>query len=86
MKKQKIKLSELESLLMDVADILRGKMDAAQYKEYIFGMLFLKRMSDEFDEKRAEIRKKFKHLSQDQLKTLLQKMSTKLQLKQLRKN
>lgn len=76
MKKQKIKLSELESLLMDVADILRGKMDAAQYKEYIFGMLFLKRMSDEFDEKRAEIRKKFKHLSQDQLKTLLEDKTT----------
>lgn len=76
MKKQKIKLSQLETLLMDVADILRGKMDAAQYKEYIFGMLFLKRMSDEFDEKRAHIRKKFKHLSEDALNVLLEDKTT----------
>lgn len=76
MKKQKIKLSQLETLLMDVADILRGKMDAAQYKEYIFGMLFLKRMSDEFDEKRAEIRKKYKHLPPENLSILLEDKTT----------
>lgn len=76
MKKQKIKLSQLETLLMDVADILRGKMDAAQYKEYIFGMLFLKRMSDEFDEKRADVRKKFKHLPEEALNVLLEDKTT----------
>ncbi len=76
MKKQKIKLSQLESLLMDVADILRGKMDAAQYKEYIFGMLFLKRMSDVFDEKRKEIRKKYKHLPQKALDKILEDKTT----------
>jgi type I restriction enzyme M protein len=42
----KLTLQNLESHLWGAADILRGKIDSSDYKHYIFGLLFFKRLSD----------------------------------------
>lgn len=46
----KLTLQELESHLWESANILRGSIDSSDYKNYIFGLLFLKRLNDVFVE------------------------------------
>ncbi|HEY8890184.1 MAG TPA: type I restriction-modification system subunit M N-terminal domain-containing protein, partial [Clostridium sp.] len=56
---EKLTLQNLETALWSCADILRGELSAAEYKDYIFGLLFLKRLNDEFDEERGFREKEF---------------------------
>lgn len=70
---EKLTLQQLESKLWECADILRGELSATQYMDYIFGILFLKRMNDEFDIERAVREKEFREqgMMQEEIDELL---------------
>lgn len=55
----RIELGELETYLYASADILRGHVDAANYKDFIFPLLFFKRICDIFDEENQKITKEY---------------------------
>lgn len=48
-----ISQAQLESYLWGAANLLRGTIDAGEYKSFIFPLLFLKRLSDVYDEEYA---------------------------------
>lgn len=52
---QQLTLQQLESHLWAAADILHGSIDSNEYKNYIFGMMFLKRLSDTFEEEQEKV-------------------------------
>lgn len=44
-----------ENQLWNAADVLRGNLDAAEYKNVVLGLIFLKYLSDRFDERYLEL-------------------------------
>jgi type I restriction enzyme M protein len=51
---EKLTLEKLETWLWDSADIMRGSIDSSDFKKYIFGLIFLKRLNDVFLERIAQ--------------------------------
>lgn len=51
----KLTVEEVQNKVWQAADILRGSIDASDYKDFIFGLLFLKRLSDVFEEEAERI-------------------------------
>lgn len=56
----KMTLAQLKQFLWTSADILRGKISSWDYKKYIFGLLFYKRISDVWDEEYEQFLKEYK--------------------------
>ncbi|GGY44934.1 class I SAM-dependent DNA methyltransferase [Streptomyces anulatus] len=65
---------EIQAILWKAADKLRGSMDAAQYKEFVLGLIFLKYISDAFDERREQLAKELADdgISEDRLAEFLE--------------
>ena len=55
----KITIDELEKYLWGSAVLLRTHVDAGAYKQYIFPLLFFKRLSDVYDEECEKVRAEF---------------------------
>ena len=47
-------VDQLESHLWEAANILRGPVDAADFKTYVFPLLFFKRICDVYDEEYSQ--------------------------------
>ncbi len=81
-----ITLSQLESHLWESANILRGPFDAADFKSYVFPLLFFKRISDVHDDEYAIAMKAFdgdEESARGSRGAILLGLSTKLGVAQL---
>lgn len=60
-------LNELDAQLWKAADKLRSNLDAANYKHVVLGLIFLKYVSDAFEERQEELITLFKHEADDNI-------------------
>ncbi len=58
-------LKDLDKKLWSAADKLRNNLDAAVYKHVVLGLIFLKYVSDAFEERRVELREHFRDEDHD---------------------
>ena len=59
MSNKKITMDELEKYLWGSAVLLRAHVDAGAYKQYIFPLLFFKRLSDVYDEECEKVKQEY---------------------------
>ena len=62
---EKLDISALENWLWDIACVIRGPVDAPKFKDYILPLIFLKRLSDVFDDELQELGDIAKFVDQD---------------------
>lgn len=60
MPNEKLTLDKLKQHLWAAADILRGSLDASEYRQPVMTILFLKRLNDRFEENVANLKKQGK--------------------------
>ncbi len=60
-----MQLSELETWLWDAACVIRGPVDAPKFKDYILPLIFLKRLSDVFEDELADLGPTAKYVDDD---------------------
>ena len=60
-------LTALDDKLWKAADKLRSNLDAANYKHIVLGLIFLKYVSDAFEERQSELRKLFAQSGDDNI-------------------
>ena len=60
-------LNELDTQLWKAADKLRSNLDAANYKHVVLGLIFLKYVSDAFEERQQELTELFKKDDDDNI-------------------
>ena len=56
-----------EQQIWQAADILRGNMDAGEYKHVVLGLIFLKYISDTFDERYQQLLSEEDDVEDDEL-------------------
>lgn len=74
--------AKLEDLLWGAAEFLRGQIDASDYKQYVFPLLFFKRLSDVYDDELEDAKKE---MGTDDLFGFLQFHRFEIQAKQVGK-